>query len=223
MAVRGVRVRHGVLVFVREHKWFASTEVLTEQTLVETGGGIQATAVSGNRVQVRSYPTAFGRQHVTAGWEAVAGWDLQGHAPRIASEAVALLNADHCPSEITSTVVLGGDQVALQIHESAGHPAELDRVFGSEAAYAGIFLTLDKLENFRFAPTWSTSRLTACAPWAWAHSDGMTKVFRPSPRRLSKTVCLWAISCRAIRRQNWTGCLTVARELRVGIASRSSA
>ncbi len=150
--VRGVRVRHGVLIFVREHKWFANTEgALTEQTLVETGGGIQATAVRGDRVQVRSYPAAFGRQHVTAGWEAVAGWDLQSHAPRIASEAVALLNADLCPSEIMTTVVLGGDQVALQVHESAGHPAELDRVFGSEAAYAGAsFLTLDKLGNFRF-------------------------------------------------------------------------
>jgi TldD protein len=148
--VRGVRVRHGVLVFVHEQKWFANTEgAFTEQTIVETGGGIQATAVRGNMVQVRSYPAAFGRQHVAAGWEAVTGWDLPGHAPRIAGEAVALLSADLCPSEITTTVILGGDQVALQIHESAGHPAELDRVFGSEAAYAGAsFLTPDKLGNF---------------------------------------------------------------------------
>jgi TldD protein len=150
--VRGVRVRHGFLVFVREQKWFANTEgAFTEQTFVETGGGIQATAVRGDTVQVRSYPAAFGRQHVAAGWEAVIGWDLPGHAPRIASEAVALLSADLCPSEITTTVILGGDQVALQIHESAGHPAELDRVFGSEAAYAGAsFLTPDKLGHFRY-------------------------------------------------------------------------
>jgi TldD protein len=150
--VKGARVRHGHLVFSREQKWFANIEgAFTEQTIVETGGGIQATAVSGDMVQVRSYPAAFGRQHVTAGWEAVLGWDLAGHAPRIASEAVALLTADLCPNEITTTVILGGDQMALQIHESAGHPAELDRVFGSEAAYAGAsFLTPDKLGSFRF-------------------------------------------------------------------------
>ena len=150
--VDGVRVRHSNLTIIREQKWFANTEgAFTEQTIHEAGGGILATAVGGGEVQVRSYPASFGRQQVTAGWEAVTRWDLPGNAQRIASEAVALLSADPCPSEITTDLILGGDQVALQVHESCGHPTELDRVFGTEAAYAGTsFLTPEKLGNFRY-------------------------------------------------------------------------
>lgn len=148
----GVRVRRGNLNFVREHKWFASSEgAATEQTLVESGGGIQATAVAGGEVQVRSYPNSFARQQVAGGWEAVLGWDIPGNAYRIASEAVALLTADPCPGGITTTLILGGVQLSLQIHESCGHPIELDRVMGSEAAFAGTsFLTTEKLGAFRY-------------------------------------------------------------------------
>jgi len=150
--VKGVKVRQGNLVASREHKRFANTEgALTEQTIFEVGGGIVATAVGGDEVQRRSYPTSNGRQQVTAGWEAVLKWDLPGQAERVASEAVQLLTAAPCPRDIRSTVILGGDQVALQVHESCGHPIELDRVFGAEAAYAGTsFLTPDKLRTFRY-------------------------------------------------------------------------
>ena len=149
-SVAGVRTRRGNLNAVRERKWFANTEgAFTEQTIYETGGGIQATAVGGGEVQVRSYPTSNGRQQQTAGWEAALAWDLPGNAQRMASEAVALLTADPCPTGLTTTLILGGDQLALQVHESCGHPIELDRVFGSEAAYAGTsFLTTEKLGNF---------------------------------------------------------------------------
>lgn len=149
--VEGVRVRQGNLVFVRERKWFANTEgASTEQTIIETGGGIVATAVGEGEVQTRSYPTSFGRQQLTAGWEVVPQWDLPGNAERVAREAVALLTADPCPGGLT-TVILDGDQVALQIHESCGHPIELDRVLGTEAAFAGTsFLTPDKLGAFRY-------------------------------------------------------------------------
>ncbi|MGD2156555.1 MAG: TldD/PmbA family protein [Anaerolineales bacterium] len=147
-----VRVRRGNLTFIREVKWFANTETaLTEQTIYEAGGGIHAIAVGEGEVQSRSYPASFGRQQQTAGWEAVEKWDLPGNALRIAGEAAALLSADPCPSEITTDVILGGDQVALQVHESCGHPTELDRVFGTEAAYAGTsFLTPEKLGTFRY-------------------------------------------------------------------------
>jgi len=148
----GVRVRKGNLNFIREKKWFANSEgAFTEQTVFESGGGIQVTAVEGREVQVRSYPNSFARQQVTGGWEAVLGWDIPGNAYRIASEAVALLTADPCPAGLTTTLVLGGAQLGLQIHESCGHPIELDRVFGSEAAYAGTsFLTPEKLGIFRY-------------------------------------------------------------------------
>lgn len=150
--VKGVRSRRSNLTFIQETKWFANTEgALTAQTIYEAGGGIQATAVGEGEVQVRSYPTSFGRQQQTAGWEVVQSWDLPGNARRVASEAVALLSADPCPSGLTTTLILGGDQVALQIHESCGHPIELDRVFGTEAAYAGTsFLTTDKLNRFQY-------------------------------------------------------------------------
>jgi TldD protein len=150
--VQGVRVRRSNLTFIKEQKLFANTEgAFTEQTIYETGGGIQAIAVGGGEVQSRSYPSSFGRQQVTAGWEAVEDWDLPGNAQRIASEAVALITADPCPSGLTTTLILGGDQIALQVHESCGHPIELDRVFGTEAAYAGTsFLTTEKLNNFQY-------------------------------------------------------------------------
>ena len=151
-AVQDLRVRHSNLTVIKEQKWFANTEgAFTEQTIYEAGGGVQAIAVGDGEVQSRSYPSSFGRQQVTAGWEAVLGWDLPGNAQRIASEAAALLTADPCPSDLTTTLILGGDQLALQVHESCGHPIELDRVFGSEAAYAGTsFLTPEKLNTFQY-------------------------------------------------------------------------
>jgi TldD protein len=150
--VNGINVRRGNLTFIREDKWFANSEgAFTEQTIFETGGGMVVVAVGEGEVQSRSFPTSFGRQQVTAGWEAVLNWDLPGNAERIASEAVALLTAAACPSEINTTLILGGDQLALHVHESCGHPIELDRVFGSEAAYAGTsFLTTEKLDNFQY-------------------------------------------------------------------------
>jgi len=149
---KGVRNRRATAISLKEHKYFANSEgAFTEQTIIETGGGIQATAVGGNEIQVRSYPNAFARQQVTAGWEAMLSWDLPGNGQRIASEAVALLSVDPCPSNITTSLILGGSQLALQVHESCGHPTELDRVYGSEAAYAGTsFLTTEKLGKFKY-------------------------------------------------------------------------
>ena len=59
------------------------------------------------------------------------------------AEAVALHRAERCP-EGTATIILDGSQLGLQIHESIGHPIELDRVLGMEANFAGTSsLTLD--------------------------------------------------------------------------------
>lgn len=149
--VAGVTTTEAEAVFIRQRKTFASTEgSLLTQEIVEAGCGIQATAVRDGEVQRRSYPNSVGRHQQTRGWEFVVEQDLVGNAPRIAEEAVALLSADPCPDEVT-TLILGGSQVALQIHESCGHAIELDRVFGAEAAFAGTsFLTPDKLGNFRY-------------------------------------------------------------------------
>jgi len=149
--VPGVKVAEGSVVCQRERKTFASTEgSLIEQEIIETGGGIKATAVAEGEVQVRSYPNSFARDQACRGWEFILGHDLVGAAPRIAEEAVALLSAPQCPAGVT-TIILDGSQTALQIDESCGHPIELDRVFGTEAGYAGTsFLTPDKLGHFRY-------------------------------------------------------------------------
>jgi TldD protein len=149
--VDGVAVVRGTVVAIREDKLFASSEgSRIEQTLIETGGGIEVVAVGHGDTQKRSYPNSFGRHQGTVGWELVEGMDLAGHAPEIARQAVALLTAKACPSGRT-TVILDGTQVALQVHESCGHPIELDRVYGSEAAYAGTsFLTTDQLGQLQY-------------------------------------------------------------------------
>src|SRR6188768_139502 len=146
----GVKVSEGSVLAIRRDKIFANSEgAYVEQTIFETGGSISATAVSGNEIQVRSYPHSF-RQQGTGGWEYITDADFPGNAERIAAEAVELLTAESCPSKET-TLILGSSQLALQIHESCGHPAELDRVYGTEAAFAGrSFLTTEKLEGFRY-------------------------------------------------------------------------
>ena len=152
-SVKGVRSCQGNLIFIKEEKTFANSEgAHVEQTVYEAGGGISANAVGNNEIQRRSYPQSMGRQQGCAGWEYITAMDLPGNAERVATEAVALLTADPCPSNIVTDIIIGSAQLALQIHESCGHAIELDRVLGAEAAYAGTsFLTTDKLNNFRYA------------------------------------------------------------------------
>jgi TldD protein len=148
---KGVKVSRATMSFQKTDKVFASTEgALIDQSFIESGAGISALAVKEGDVQTRSYPTSFGGNYANKGYEFVLAMDLVGNAPRVAEEAVKLLSARECPKgEIT--VILESAQLALQIHESIGHPVELDRVLGTEASYAGTsFVTMDKLKNFRY-------------------------------------------------------------------------
>lgn len=131
-------------------KWFVSSEGhRIDQHVRETGAGIMATAIGDGETQRRSYPAARG-QYGTQGWELVEALDLEAHASRVATEARALLTAPPCPSGET-TLILGAEQLALQIHESVGHAIELDRILGWEAAYAGTsWLDLAQLGSLRF-------------------------------------------------------------------------
>jgi TldD protein len=146
-----VTVRSAFVRAHREHKMFVSSlGSAIEQELVEAGGGIEAIATSDDLFQVRSYPSAHGGSSSQAGWEYVEGLDFVGAAPRVGEQASALLGADECPAA-TTTVVLDSDQMMLQVHESIGHPTELDRVYGTEAAYAGTsFLKPDDLGSLRY-------------------------------------------------------------------------
>jgi len=140
------------LVFQKQEKIFADTEgSYITQKLYESGGGIEAYATHEGDTQKRSYPNSARGNHGTAGFEYVEGLDFLGNAVRIAEEAEALVKAEECPSGILD-VVINNDQLTLQIHESIGHPIELDRIFGSEAAYAGMSFVHENMinENYKY-------------------------------------------------------------------------
>jgi TldD protein len=119
------------------------------QHVRETGAGMHCLTVGDGETQRRSYP-AFRGQYGTRGWELVRELDLPAHAERIAAEAQELLTAPPCPPGET-TVIIGGEQMSLQIHESVGHAIELDRILGWEAAFAGTsWLDLSRLGSLRF-------------------------------------------------------------------------
>lgn len=135
----------------REKKTFVSSEGnFFHQIITGTGGGIKALATDGKDAQVRSYPNSFRGQFKTAGYELIDELDLVGQAPKVAKEAVGLLKAKQCPQG-KFDIILDGPQLALQVHESCGHPVELDRVLGYEASFAGTsFMTLDGLRKLKY-------------------------------------------------------------------------
>jgi TldD protein len=150
-AVSGVTLAETSMNFRREEQWFySSAGADIHQTKHTTGAGYAAHAFAGNEIQKRSYPTSFGGQWENRGYELIEEMKLVENARRVGEEAVALLKADQCPEGVFD-LILDGSQLGLQIHESVGHPIELDRVLGMEANFAGTsFLTLDKLRNLRY-------------------------------------------------------------------------
>ncbi len=149
--VKGLSFAESNLDFYRRRTSFASSEgAAIEQTVVNSSGGIEATAVRNGEMQRRSFPNSF-RGHIrAAGYEHIRSLSLIEEAERVAHEAVELLSAKDCPSEVT-TLVLNSNQVVLQVHESVGHPLELDRVLGMEEAYAGTsFVRPDDRGKLRY-------------------------------------------------------------------------
>jgi TldD protein len=146
-----VKISEAFMGTYEAEKTFASTEgSFIEQRIVECGAGISATAIEGSEMQVRSYPNSFRGNFATRGYDWIEELKIKDHAGRVAEEAAQLLFAKPCPSG-TTTLILDGSQLALQVHESIGHPIELDRILGTEASYAGTsFLNLDKVGSFRY-------------------------------------------------------------------------
>ncbi|MBI3271143.1 MAG: TldD/PmbA family protein [Planctomycetes bacterium] len=149
--VPGITAAEASMNFARERKLFASTDGASiEQTRVLSGAGFKASAFRDGELQERSFPAAFGGQFETRGYELVESLHLLENAPRIAEEAVALLDAPPCPC-VETDLLLESSQVALQVHESVGHPVELDRALGSEANFAGTsFLAPQHVGNLRY-------------------------------------------------------------------------
>ncbi len=151
LSVQGVVMAKGQLQAWRVEKDFANSEgSRIRQQFTTCGAGIEAYAAGEGCFQRRSYPTSFGGDFSNAGYEFIEQLALVDNAERVAEEAVALLSASPCPSG-KFDIILGSAQLALQIHESVGHPTELDRVLGTELSYAGgSFLTLDKRAGYRY-------------------------------------------------------------------------
>jgi TldD protein len=166
MRAAGVTLAEGLYQIWDTRKWLVSSEGhRIDQHVRECGAGISATAIGADQTQRRSYPSARG-QYGTRGWEAVRELDLLGAAPRLAEEATALLTAPDCPAGETD-LILGSEQLALQIHESVGHAVELDRILGWEAAYAGTsWLDLAQLGSLRFGSELMTITADATLPGA---------------------------------------------------------
>ncbi len=137
--------------FYRFRKALATTEgTEVVQETVESQAGMQAVAEVDGEVQRRSHPNSFRGNCRAAGYEFVRDLDLPARAPEVAEEAVALCRAPDCPAGET-TLVLGADQMGLQVHESCGHPTELDRVLGTEISLAGgSFMQLEGLGTLRY-------------------------------------------------------------------------
>jgi len=143
----GVIRSNGSIWTQRDVKHFASTEgSAIDFDLLAIGGGFSATAKGDDDFQSRDYSIPYRR----AGYEHITAANMLGAAPRVAAQAVEKVQATQ-PSPGKYDLVLDSAHLSLTIHESCGHPTELDRALGYEANYAGTsFLTPDKLGSFRY-------------------------------------------------------------------------
>jgi TldD protein len=167
MNLQGIVLRRGGMYFSKEWKTFASSEgAYLELERIISSAGISVIAADGKDVQGRSYPSSFGGDYQRKGFEFIDEVKIHEHAERVSKEAIQLLTAKPCPSG-KMDIILEGSQLALQIHESCGHPTELDRVLGEEASFAGTsFLTTDKLGKFKYGSDIVNIVADATAPYA---------------------------------------------------------
>jgi TldD protein len=141
----------GEISCYRQEKTFASTVgSFIEQTTTQMGGGIEAVAIGDGEFQRRTYPSPFGGDYQAEGWEFIERLHLPRKALTVRDEALALLAAPKAPAGRFDLIVSSA-QLALQVHESCGHPTELDRALGLEISLAGgSFLQPSMLGNFRY-------------------------------------------------------------------------
>ncbi len=173
----------------------------SEQTFDRLIPMLQATANRGSRTETRTLGgMGWVRQQ---GLELLQECRFSESAAGIAADAVALLDADECPNGHMD-VLLAPDQMMLQIHESIGHPLELDRILGDERNYAGrSFVTLDMFGSYRYGSellnvTFDPTRPEQAASYAfdddgfaatrvWLIRDGL--LLRPLGSAISRDRC----------------------------------
>lgn len=146
-----IRKASASMGFYKTGKLFVSTEgAEIEQEVIQSGAGYEVISSDGKEVQKRSFPNSHRGDFASAGYEFIEGLDLLSHVDRVREEAIQLLSASPCPNTNT-TVIITSSQMALQVHESCGHPTELDRVLGTEISLAGgSFMTQDKLGKLKY-------------------------------------------------------------------------
>ena len=129
-----IKFANGIYTAQKDRMVFYSNEGnKIDQTITWNGGFMTLIARGNNDTQVRKYPDD---EFKTMGWEHMLSLDIANNISSVAKELVQLLEAPMMkPGK--STIILDSSQVGLQLHESCGHPAELDRALGYEAAYAG--------------------------------------------------------------------------------------
>jgi TldD protein len=147
-SVKNITRTEAGLNFDKERKLFASTEgSLIQQTIIRSEPFYRAYATTGGDTQSRgfeNYPLNIGFEHILE-----CGY-LE-NAERVANEAVEKVRAADGPTGVHKDLVLSPSHLWLTIHESVGHPTELDRVLGYEANYAGTsFATPEKLGTLRY-------------------------------------------------------------------------
>ncbi|MGK7896090.1 MAG: TldD/PmbA family protein [Xenococcus sp. (in: cyanobacteria)] len=149
---QGIKKASSFLSFTKEDKVFASTEgSLIEQTLYRSYGGFGCTAIANGDAQGRGYELP----PLNIGYEHIDKEDLLGNVERVATEAIAKVNAPEWDLDKKTTLILKPTNLFLTIHESVGHPTELDRVYGYESNFAGTsFATTDKWQKLQYAAPW---------------------------------------------------------------------
>ena len=150
MKVAGVKFVSSSYFANSEWKLFASTEgAYLEQEVVRVGPDYSVTAVDNKRGEFESVSHTIAPRQ--AGWEYVESAPLVADARKVAEQAVEKLKAPSVePGK--RDLVLDPTHLWLTIHESIGHPTELDRALGYEANFAGTsFATPDKLGKLRIA------------------------------------------------------------------------
>jgi TldD protein len=151
-AEKGIKKAYSYLQFTREDKLFASTVgSVIHQTIYRSWPGFGCTAIANGDAQSRNYE----RPPLNLGYEHINPADLLAQIDRVAEEAIEKVNAPEGASGIKTTLILKPTNLWLTIHESVGHPTELDRVYGYEANFAGTsFATTDKLNKLQYGAAW---------------------------------------------------------------------
>jgi TldD protein len=150
MKTQGVSFVNSFMSFVNEQKFYASTDgSRIEQYIIRVDPSFSVTAVNRANGDFQSRNALGGPQAM--GYEYIEKYDWKREAQQAGEEAVMKLKAKAVePGKYD--LVLHPSHLWLTIHESVGHPTELDRSFWMEANYAGTsFLTPDKIGKLQFA------------------------------------------------------------------------